>query len=80
MVQLSYYRVFKPRDKKAISFVKEKKEQIDWLFLTLTFGLMIYLFRLIDKKSVCIDGHVKIILLACGLVGLAHQIQEKLEI
>ena len=80
IVQLSYYRFFKPKDEKTISFVKEKKEQIDWFFLTLTFGLMIYLFRLRNKKSVSIDGHTKIILYACGFVGLTHQIQDKFEI
>lgn len=80
MVQLSYYRFFKPRDKKTILFIKEKKEEIDWLFLTLTFGLMIYLFRLINKKSVLIDGHTKLILFACGIVGLMHQLQIKFEI
>tara|TARA_Y100001970_G_scaffold227378_1_gene281325 strand:+ start:166 stop:477 length:312 start_codon:yes stop_codon:yes gene_type:complete len=80
IVQLSYYRFFKPRDKKKIQYIKEKKEQIDWFFLTLTFGLMIYLFRLINKKPVSIDGHTKFILAACGFVGLAHQLQEKFEI
>ena len=80
MVQLSYYRFFKPQDKKTISFMKEKKEQIDWLFLTLTFCLMIYLFRLINNKSVTIDGHTKLILYACGFVGLAHQLQDMFEI
>ena len=80
IVQLSYYRFFKPRDKKKIQYIKEKKEQIDWYFLTLTFGLMIYLFRLINKKPVSIDGHTKFILFACGFVGLTHQLQEKFEI
>jgi len=80
MVQLSYYRFFKPRDKKQIKYIEEKKEQIDWVFLSLTFGLMIYLFRLINKKPVSISGHTKFILFACGFIGLIHQVQDKFEI
>lgn len=80
IVQLSYYRFYKPQDKKTISFIKEKKENIHWVFLTLTFALMVYLFRLINKKPVSIDGHTKFILFACGFVGLTHQLQEKFEI
>jgi hypothetical protein len=80
IIQLSYYRFFKPRDKKQIQYIKEKKEEIDWYFLTLTFGLMIFLFRLTNKNSVSIGGHTKLILFACGLVGFIHQIQERYEI
>lgn len=80
ITQLSYYRFFKPQDKENISFLKEKKEHVHWFFLTLTFGLMIYLFRLRNKKTVSIDGHTKLILFACGFIGLIHQFQNKFEI
>ena len=80
IIQLSYYRFFKPKDKKQIQYIREKKEEIDWYFLTLTFALMIFLFRLSNKKSVTIDGHIKLILFACGIVGLIHQFQNKYEI
>ena len=80
IVQLSYYRYFKPKDKKKISFLIRKKEEVDWYFFTLTFGLMIYLFNFRNKKQVSITGHEKMILFACGLVGLIHQFQSKFEI
>ena len=80
IVQLSYYRFFKPKDQKMISFLIRKKEEVDWYFLTLTFGLMIYLFNLRNKNNVVISGHEKMILFACGVVGLIHQLQLKFEI
>ena len=80
IVQLSYYRFFKPKDKKMIYFLIRKKEEVDWYFLTLTFGLMINLFNLRSKKEVSVGGHEKMILFACGLVGLIHQLQLKFEI
>tara|TARA_Y100000991_G_scaffold208228_1_gene187046 strand:- start:18 stop:329 length:312 start_codon:yes stop_codon:yes gene_type:complete len=80
IVQLSYYRFFKPKNQKMISFLIRKKEEVDWYFFTLTFGLMIYLFNLRSKKDVSVGGHEKLILFACGLVGLIHQLQLKFEI
>lgn len=80
IVQLSYYRFFKPKDQKMISFLIRKKEEVDWYFLALTFGLMIYLFNFRNKKAVSISGHEKLILFTCGIVGLIHQLQLKFEI
>lgn len=76
ILQLSYFRFFKPKDKKMIAYVTEKKEQLDNYFLLLTFGLMIYLFRLRNKNDVVIKGHEKMILFACGCIGLLHQLQK----
>lgn len=76
IIQLSYFRFFKPKDKKMIAYVAEKKEQVDNYFLLLTFGLMIYLFRLRNKNDVVIKGHEKMILFACGCIGLLHQLQK----
>lgn len=77
ILKLSYYRLFNSNDEEMIKNLQTKKEQIDWYFLTLTFILMIYLFNLRFKSSVVIDGHTKIILFACGVIGLIHQLQNK---
>ena len=77
LVKLIYYKIFDSDNKDGIEKTSERKENIDWIFLTLTFILMIYLFNVRDQRSIIIDGHTKIILFACGVVGLIHQLQTK---
>lgn len=77
IVKLIYYKIFDSDNEDGIEKTSERKETIDWLFLTFTFILMIYLFNLKYKSSITIDGHTKTVLFACGVVGLIHQLKEK---
>ena len=77
LVKLIYYKIFDSDNKDGIEKTSERNENIDWLFFTFTFILMIYLFNLRYKNSITIDGHTKTILFACGVVGLIHQLKEK---
>tara|TARA_A100001035_G_scaffold236128_1_gene199897 strand:- start:225 stop:575 length:351 start_codon:yes stop_codon:yes gene_type:complete len=76
-IRISFYKIFYSSSKKdLINELSESNDNIEWLFFTLVFLLMMYLF-ISNKKNIIISGNVKHILFACGFVGVYHQLQER---
>lgn len=75
-LNISYSKVFESENIDKIARLDLENNGLEWLFLTLIFVLMAYLFSS-SKKNVIISGHTKYVLYAAGLIGIYSQLQRK---
>ena len=73
---ISYHKIFSPESTKKIDRLDLENDDLEWTFLIMVFLLMSYVFAS-SKKNIVVNGHLKHVLLAGGLIGIYSQLQKK---